>query len=217
MRLAICLIGTLLSLFACASPKTEKVTTKAPITPTLTPPQVTLDTAIFAAGCFWCIEAQLKMLEGVDTVLAGYTGGHKKNPTYLEVSMGKTGHAEAVAVVYKPAVISYNALLEAFFSSHDPTQLNRQGNDVGTQYRSAIFPHNAYQKERASYYIQELTNESVYKQAIATRIEPLVKFYQAEEEHQDFFRRNPSEAYCQYVIIPKLEKFKRIFSAKLKP
>lgn len=175
-----------------------------------------LDTATFAAGCFWCVEAQLKELRGVDTVISGYTGGHVKKPTYKQVSEGTTGHAEAVRIIYKPSQISYDELLEAFFLSHDPTQLNRQGNDVGTQYRSAIFYHDATQKDKALMYIKRLNDGQVYSGKVVTEVKALGPFYVAEDYHQDYYALNPGQAYCQYVIKPKMDKFRKIFQAKLR-
>lgn len=174
------------------------------------------DTATFASGCFWCVEAKFSQLEGVLKVTAGYTGGHLKNPTYQQVLTGSTGHAEACNIVYDPRVISYDELLEAFFLSHDPTQLNRQGNDVGTQYRSAIFYHNVSQKEKAEYYINALTQQLLYNKPIVTQINPFTKFYVAEDYHQQYYENNPDQSYCRYVIQPELERFKEIFKDKLK-
>lgn len=175
-----------------------------------------LDTATFAGGCFWCTEAQFQQLAGVDTVISGYTGGKVANPTYKQVTTGRTGHAEAINVVYRTDEISYDELLEAFFIAHDPTQLDRQGNDIGTQYRSAIFYHDDVEKEKAEYYIRRLTEEKVYDQPIVTKLEPYTAFYIAEDDHQNYFNLNPEQAYCQYVIVPKLEKFKRVFKERLK-
>ncbi|HEY5461688.1 MAG TPA: peptide-methionine (S)-S-oxide reductase MsrA [Hanamia sp.] len=174
------------------------------------------DTATFAAGCFWCTEEQFKQLRGVESVVSGYTGGHVKNPTYEEVCTGTTGHAEASNIIYDPAQISYDELLAAFFTMHDPTQLNRQGNDVGTQYRSAIFFHNATQKEKAVYYIDKLNKVKAYKNKIVTEVVPFTVFYKAENYHQDFYNKNPEQPYCKYVIQPELEKFRKVFKDKLK-
>lgn len=174
------------------------------------------DTATFASGCFWCVEAKFSQLEGVLKVTSGYTGGHLKNPTYKQVLTGSTGHAEACNIVFDPSVISYDELLEAFFLSHDPTQLNRQGNDVGTQYRSAIFYHNNSQKEKAEYYINTLTQQLIYNKPIVTQVNPFTKFYIAEDYHQQYYENNPNQSYCQYVIQPELERFKEIFKDKLK-
>lgn len=175
-----------------------------------------LDTATFATGCFWCTEAKFKQLRGVKTVVSGFTGGTVANPTYKQVCTGSTGHAEACNIVYDPAQISYDELLQAFFVAHDPTQLNRQGNDVGTQYRSAIFYHNAAQKQKANYYIGKLNAEKAYKNKIVTEVTPYVVFYKAEDYHQDYFAQNGSQPYCKYVIQPELEKFNKVFKDKLK-
>lgn len=175
-----------------------------------------IDTATFAGGCFWCTEVQFQQLVGVDTVISGYIGGTVANPTYKQVTSGKTGHAEAINVIYRPDVISYDELLVAFFSAHDPTQLNRQGNDIGTQYRSAIFYRDEWERETASYYIKRLNEEAVYPKAIVTTLEPYTAFYIAEDEHQNYYNLNPAQAYCRYVIAPKLEKFKEIFKDQLK-
>lgn len=177
---------------------------------------VRYDTATFAAGCFWCVEAQFLQLKGVKKVEPGYTGGHLKNPTYKQVSSGTTGHAEACNIIYDPKEISFDELLAAFFTAHDPTQLNRQGNDVGTQYRSAIFYRNSVQKEKAEYYIKKLNSEKVYPSNIVTVVEPLSIFYAAEDYHKDYYNNNPDQPYCKYVIQPKLEKFKKVFKGKLK-
>lgn len=179
-------------------------------------PTNTSDTAIFAAGCFWCVEGQFKLLQGIEKVQSGYIGGNTTNPTYEEVCKGNTGHAEAVQVIYDPNKINYDQLLAAFFMSHDPTQLNRQGNDIGTQYRSAIFPLNENQKVKAEYYINKLKEEKVYDKAIVTTIEPEATFYEAEEYHNDYFDRNPQNSYCQLVVKPKIEKFRTVFKDYLK-
>ncbi len=178
--------------------------------------QAERDTATFAAGCFWCTEAQFLQLEGVNKVISGYTGGTVKNPTYKQVCTGKTGHAEAIQIIFNPNTISYDELLEAFFISHDPTQLNRQGNDVGTQYRSAIFYHNSEQKEKANYYIKKLTEENIYPKKIVTEVSPAGVYYVAEDYHQNYYALNKNQPYCQFVITPKLEKFKKVFKEKLK-
>lgn len=179
-------------------------------------PKPNLDTATFATGCFWCTEAKFKELKGVKKVTSGYTGGKVPNPSYEEVSKGTTGHAEACNIVYDPAVISYDELLAAFFVAHDPTTLNRQGNDVGTQYRSAIFYHNAAQKQKAQYYINKLNAEKAYKDKIVTQVVPATKFYTAENYHQNYFALNGSNPYCKYVIQPELDKFRKVFKDKLK-
>ncbi len=179
-------------------------------------PSAQRDTATFAAGCFWCVEAQFQQLKGVDTVVSGFIDGHVANPTYKAVCTGTTGHAEACNIVYDPAVISFDELLAAFFTAHDPTQLNRQGNDIGTQYRSGIYYHNDVQKDKATYYIQRLNEEHAYDNPIVTEVKPYTTFYVAEDYHQDYYNQNSGEGYCRMVIQPKLEKFKKVFAEKLK-
>ena len=174
------------------------------------------DTATFAAGCFWCVEAQFKELQGVLKVVSGYTGGTVVRPSYEQVCTGTTGHAEAVNIIYDPAKISYDELLSAFFTAHDPTQLNRQGNDHGTQYRSAIFYHNANQQKLAHYYIGRLNKENAYHDKVVTALSPYRVFYPAEDYHQDYYIRNKEQRYCQYVIAPELANFRKVFKNKLK-
>jgi len=175
-----------------------------------------IDTAIFGAGCFWCVEAQFATLKGVTSVVSGYSGGRKANPTYSQVSSGRSGHAEVIEVLYDTTAISYDELLEAFFLSHDPTQLDRQGNDVGTQYRSVIFARTQEQYSKSQYYIDKLNKEAVYKSPIVTAVEPFVAFYKAEDYHQEYYAKNGEEAYCVYVIKPKMEKFRKVFKDRLK-
>ncbi|MES2274449.1 MAG: peptide-methionine (S)-S-oxide reductase MsrA [Bacteroidota bacterium] len=175
-----------------------------------------LDTATFATGCFWCTEVKFQQLRGVKKVTSGFTGGTVAHPTYEQVCTGNTGHAEACNIVYDPAIITYDELIAAFFTAHDPTQLNRQGNDEGTQYRSAIFYHNAAQKGKALYYIAKLNEEKVYKDKIVTQVNPYTVFYKAEGYHQNYYNLNPNQGYCKYVIQPELEKFKAVFKNKLK-
>lgn len=172
--------------------------------------------ATFGTGCFWCTEAQFQQLEGVLTVESGYSGGQKPNPTYEEVCSGNTGHAEVVQITYDPAKITFAELLEAFFLSHDPTQLNRQGNDVGTQYRSVIFYHDAEQQKEAEFYKKKVQESGAYDKPIVTEISPFTAFYKAENYHQDYYNQNGSQPYCYYVVKPKLEKFKKAFADKLK-
>jgi len=172
--------------------------------------------ATFGAGCFWCVEAVFQSLNGVEKVVSGYSGGHVKNPTYKQVCTGTTGHAEVCQIHYKPDIISFVELLEVFWSTHDPTTLNRQGNDVGTQYRSVIFYHNTEQKEIAENYKKKLDNSGAFPGAIVTEITPFENFYIAEDYHQEFYDLNPDQPYCTYVIQPKMEKFKKVFSDKLK-
>jgi peptide-methionine (S)-S-oxide reductase len=174
------------------------------------------DTATFAAGCFWCVEAVFQELKGVNSVTSGYTGGKIKNPSYREVCTGMTGHAEACQIVYDPKVISYDELLEAFWGSHDPTTLNRQGADQGTQYRSAIFYHNDQQKQLAEDYKAKLNSEKAFDKPVVTEISPAGAFYKAEDYHQNYFNENGNAPYCTFVIVPKLEKFRKVFKDKLK-
>ncbi|MES2478304.1 MAG: peptide-methionine (S)-S-oxide reductase MsrA [Bacteroidota bacterium] len=175
-----------------------------------------IDTATFGAGCFWCTEAQFQQLKGVSKVVSGYMGGTVNNPSYKEVCTGTTGHAEVTNVYYDASVISFDELLAAFFVSHDPTQLNQQDNDRGTQYRSVVFYHNDEQKEKAKGYIQKLNQEKVYPVDIVTEVSVAQQFYPAEDYHQNYYNQNGSEPYCRYVIQPKMEKFKKVFKDKLK-
>lgn len=171
--------------------------------------------ATFGAGCFWCIEACFKDVVGVQSVVPGYAGGKTMNPTYEQVCSGSTGHAEVAQVVYDPALISYDELLEIFWFVHDPTQLNRQGNDVGTQYRSVIFYHDLEQKEKAEAYKDKLTKEKVWDNPIVTEIEPISNYSEAEQYHHNYFENNPQNMYCQAVVRPKVEKFRKVFKEKL--
>jgi peptide-methionine (S)-S-oxide reductase len=175
------------------------------------------ETATFGTGCFWCTEAIFKELEGVISVMPGYSGGHTVNPSYKEVCSGETGHAECTQIVYDPTKISYDELLEVFFKVHDPTSLNKQGNDVGTQYRSVIFYHNDEQKRLAEKYKTELDRSGAYDKPLVTQIAPLEKFYPAENYHHDYYEYNKDKnPYCAVVIRPKLEKFRKVFGEKLK-
>ena len=168
------------------------------------------------AGCFWCVETCFKELEGVIDVYPGYAGGKTLNPTYEQVCSGTTGHAEVARVVFDPAVISVNEILELFWWIHDPTQLNRQGNDIGTQYRSVIFYHNEAQKEIAAAYLKKLEKEKVWDKPIVTELTELNNFYPAEQYHHDYFNQHPENQYCQFVVKPKVEKFRKVFKEKLK-
>ena len=172
--------------------------------------------ATLGAGCFWCIEAVFEELNGVVSVESGYTGGHVDNPTYRQVSSGTSGHAEVARIVYDPSIISFEEVLEVFWLTHDPTTLNRQGNDVGTQYRSAVFYHSESQKELAEFYKKKNNESGAYDNPIITEITPLGTYYVAEDYHQDYYELNPSQGYCRYVIQPKMEKFRKAFSDKLK-
>ena len=172
--------------------------------------------ATFGAGCFWCVETCFKDLKGVIDVYPGYTGGQTINPTYKEVCSGNTGHAEVARVIFDDTIISYDQLLELFWFVHDPTQLNRQGGDIGTQYRSVVFYHSPEQKERAEFYMNQLTQGQVWSAPIVTEIAPVSTFYKAEEYHFNYFALNPENPYCQSVVRPKVEKFKKVFADKLK-
>jgi peptide-methionine (S)-S-oxide reductase len=174
------------------------------------------EVATLAGGCFWCLEAVYLDLRGVEKVVSGYAGGHVPNPTYREVCSGLTGHAEVVQVTFDPAVVSYRELLQIFFTIHDPTTLNRQGADVGTQYRSAIFYHDDAQKATAEAVMAEVTAEKIWPNPLVTELAPLAKFYPAEEYHQDYFARNPSQPYCQVVVAPKVSKFRKQYVGMLK-
>lgn len=176
-----------------------------------------VDTATFGTGCFWCTEAVFEQLNGVLKVESGYSGGQVKNPTYKQVCDGNTGHAECVQIQYEPEKISYDELLEVFWQVHDPTTLNRQGADVGTQYRSAIFYHNADQREKAEQYKKDLNDSGAFKSPIVTEIAPASTFYPAEAYHQEYYQNNKNaNPYCAVVIRPKLEKFQKVFAKKLK-
>ena len=174
------------------------------------------EVATLAGGCFWCLEAIYKEVEGVQRVLSGYTGGKKVNPTYQEVCSDNTGHAEAIDITFFPDVISYHDILEIFFTIHDPTTLNRQGNDVGTQYRSAIFYHNEAQKIIAEQVIKEISETHIWDRPIVTEVKPYTRFYSAEDYHRDYFEHNPQQPYCQAVVAPKIAKFRQKWASKLK-
>ena len=175
-----------------------------------------LEKATFGAGCFWCVEAIFQELKGVIKVIPGYSGGHVKNPSYREVCTGTTGHAEVCEIIFDTEVISFDELLEVFWLIHDPTSLNRQGNDVGTQYRSVIFYRNEKQKEIALEYKHMLSESGDYKKPIVTEITLFSDFYKAEDYHQDYYELNKNAPYCVYVISPKIEKFRKVFKDKLK-
>lgn len=176
----------------------------------------TMETATFGAGCFWCVEAMFESLKGVDSAVSGYSGGHVKKPTYKEVCNGTTGHAEVIQVHFDPSIITYEELLEAFFLAHDPTTLNRQGADVGTQYRSVIYYHNPEQEKLAREYKDKLERSGAFSDPIVTEISAFDIFYAAEDYHQEYFALNPDQPYCSRVVGPKLDKFRKVFKAKLK-
>ncbi len=209
---------TMINLVSCAQKdKKDKMTnvsatrSSAPVIPGKT------ETATFANGCFWCTEAIFEQLDGVISATSGYTDGHTENPTYKEVCTGETGHAECLQIVYDPQKVSFDELLEVFWETHDPTTLNRQGNDVGTQYRSGIYYHNAEQKEKAEKYKAELDKSGAFDNPIVTEIKAFSKFYPAENYHQEYFENNENNnPYCKIVIRPKVDKFRKVFKDKLK-
>lgn len=174
------------------------------------------ETATLGGGCFWCTEAVYLEMKGVVKVIPGYSGGNIKNPAYREVTTGRTGHAEVVQITFDPQKASYADILEVFFSTHDPTTLNRQGNDVGTQYRSAVFYHTEEQKATAEQVIKWFETEKVYNDPVVTEVTPFSAFYVAEDYHHNYFARNKNQPYCQFVVAPKVEKFKKVFKEKLK-
>ena len=176
----------------------------------------TMDTATFGAGCFWCVEAVFQRLNGVMSIKSGYSGGSVKNPSYKEVCAGTTGHAEVCQIVYDKTKVSFDELLEVFWKTHDPTTMNRQGNDFGTQYRSSIFYHNEEQKQLAEKYKKALNDSKAYPDPVITEIVPFKEFYEAEDYHQDYFNANGSEPYCKFVIQPKVDKFEKVFKDKVK-
>jgi len=176
-----------------------------------------LQIATFGAGCFWCTEAVFLNVKGVEKVESGYSGGKIKNPSYREICTGTTGHAEVTQITFDPKKISFEELLEVFWNTHDPTTLNRQGADQGTQYRSVVFYHNDNQKKLADDYKKQLEESRLFKNPIVTEISPIKDFYKAEDYHQNYFALNPSQSYCEYVVRPKVEKFKKQFGNKLKP
>jgi len=203
---------SILSVTSCAEHKTQSMD--------ITDDRVTTaegyDTATFATGCFWCTEAIFQRLKGVAKVVSGYSGGNVNNPTYEEVCTGTTGHAECCQVVFDSSVISFDELLEVFWKTHDPTTLNRQGNDVGTQYRSAVFYHTPEQKEKAEHYKEALNVSGAFNNPIVTVIEPFKTFFSADGYHQNYFNSNSNQPYCRFVIVPKIEKFEKVFKGKLK-
>jgi peptide-methionine (S)-S-oxide reductase len=206
------ILVTVFSIASCYSSTSQKTTMRDETIPAGT----TTDTATFATGCFWCTEAIFQELKGVLKVSSGYSGGAVKNPSYEEVCSGVTGHAECLNIVYDPKQISFDELLEVFWESHDPTSLNRQGNDVGTQYRSAVFYHDAAQKEKATQYKEKLDKSGAYDKPIVTEITAFNNFYPAEDYHQDYYRLHGTQPYCTFVIRPKVEKFEKVFKDKLK-
>ena len=211
-------LSLMLLFYACADASTRQAKTTPAVTPTEAELKAAgLTMATFASGCFWCTEAVFERVQGVNKVISGYSGGPEKNPTYEQVGAGRTGHAEAVQVYYDPKVITYPELLEIFFATHDPTTLNRQGPDVGPQYRSAIFYHNDTEKQQAQDYMKKLTATGKYKNRIVTEIKPYTVFWPAEGYHQDYYLHHPDDSYIVNVSAPKVRKFEKEFKQKLKP
>lgn len=204
------IIITSFVLISCNDFKAEKVTEQSKINNSI------MDTITLGAGCFWCVEAIFEEIKGVESVVSGYANGTVKNPAYKEVCTGRTGHAEVCQLIYDPEVVSLAKILEVFWMVHDPTTLNRQGADVGTQYRSGIYYHNNAQKEVATLILNKLNTDKVFDKAIVTEIEAIKSFYPAEEVHQDYFANNANQPYCRAVVSPKVEKFKKSFSEILK-
>ena len=175
-----------------------------------------IEVTTLGAGCFWCTEAVFSQLKGVEKIEPGYSGGNLENPSYEQVSTGKTGHAEVAQITFDPAVISFKEILQIFFSTHDPTSLNRQGADIGTQYRSVIFHHNDEQKAITEQVIKEFSEEGAFDAPIVTQVEPLKAFYKAEDYHREYYSRHPEQPYCRVVIAPKIGKFRQLYLSKLK-
>jgi peptide-methionine (S)-S-oxide reductase len=215
MRISILSVAMVLVVFGSSCGQKAKQTTPGKMTKESSPKEG-LSLATFGSGCFWCTEAVFLNVAGVEKVESGYAGGKVKNPTYKEVCSGLTGHAEVIQLSYDPKVISYDELLEIFWKTHDPTTLNKQGADEGTQYRSVIFYHNDEQKTLAEGYKKKLDDAGAFNQPIVTEISPAPTFYVAEDYHQNYYNLNGNAPYCTYVIQPKLEKFKKAFAEKLK-
>ena len=209
----IVLISTVLSFFSCGN-KTQLTDKKMEVKKEIMNDSVQV--ATFAGGCFWCTEAVFLEVKGVEKIVSGFTGGFVKNPAYREVCNETTGHAEGIQITFNPKEVAYEDLLEIFFATHDPTTLNKQGADVGTQYRSAIFYHSNEQKEKAEQYIQFIEKEKLYANPIVTQIEEAGVFYLAEDYHQNYYNQNKEQGYCQYVIAPKLDKLRKYYKSKLK-
>jgi peptide-methionine (S)-S-oxide reductase len=209
----IVLVSTVLSFFSCGN-KTQLTDIKTEVKKEIMNDSVQV--ATFAGGCFWCTEAVFLEVKGVEKIVSGFTGGFVKNPAYREVCNETTGHAEGIQITFNPKEVAYEDLLEIFFATHDPTTLNKQGADVGTQYRSAIFYHSQEQKEKAEKYIQFIEKEKLYANPIVTQIEEAGVFYLAEDYHQNYYNQNKEQGYCQYVIAPKLDKLRKYYKSKLK-
>jgi peptide-methionine (S)-S-oxide reductase len=212
-KIILFIFSAFISLTSCANKKTNNIMND-PIVPNN---QATnTDTVTFGTGCFWCTEAIFQQVEGVLSVESGYSGGHVKNPTYEQIGSGATGHAECLNIVYDSTKVTYDELLEIFWQTHDPTTLNRQGNDIGPQYRSVIFYRNNQQKEIAEKYKAALDKSGAFSRPIVTTLEPMTMFYKAENYHQNYYNQNGNQPYCQFVIKPKLEKFQKVFKDKMK-
>lgn len=221
LKIAATLVAAIFIITACgqnkttnpATMETKQTTSKAN---SENSSEQTIDTATFGAGCFWCVEAVFQRLEGVISIKSGYSGGTVKNPSYREVCSGTTGHAEVCQIIYDKTKISFDELLEVYWKTHDPTTLNSQGNDFGTQYRSVIFYHNEEQRLKAEKYKKELNEAKVYPNPIVTQIVAFTSYYPAEDYHQNYYNQNGNEGYCKFVIQPKVEKFEKIFKDKMK-
>jgi peptide-methionine (S)-S-oxide reductase len=212
-KFSLFIFSAFISFTSCANKKTTTMNNE----PNLTTTQASLmDTVTFGTGCFWCTEAIFQQVDGVVSVESGYSGGQLENPTYEQIGSGATGHAECLNIVYDSTKVSYDELLEIFWQTHDPTTLNRQGNDIGTQYRSVIFYRNAHQKEIAEKYRAALDKSGAFPRPIVTTLEPMTQFYKAENYHQNYYNQNGSQPYCQFVIRPKVEKFQKVFKDKIK-
>lgn len=209
----IVVLSSFLSLFSCGN-KAQTVDKKVENKKVIMNDSVQL--ATFAGGCFWCTEAVFLEVKGVEKVVSGFTGGFIKNPAYREVCNGTTGHAEGIQITFNPREVAYEDLLEIFFATHDPTTLNKQGGDVGTQYRSAIFYHSEEQKAKAEKYIQLIEQEKLYPNPVVTQIEEAGIFYLAEDYHQNYYNQNKEQGYCEFVIAPKLDKLRKYYKSKLK-
>jgi len=203
-----------ISINACAQPQKKESNKQKP---QIKSSSMGTETITFGSGCFWCTEAIFQQVKGVEKVVSGYSGGHVVNPTYEQVCDKNTGHAEVCQLTFDPSQVSVDELLEIFWQTHDPTTLNQQGNDVGPQYRSVVFYHNEMQKQRADFFLNELSKSGAYEKPIVTTIEPYKNFYKAENYHQDYYKQNGSQPYCYFVIRPKVEKFEKAFKDKMKP
>jgi peptide-methionine (S)-S-oxide reductase len=214
MKAFVSIAFLMVALSSCAQQQQQKKLTD--MNSEAIPAGLKTDTATFGEGCFWCTEAFFQRLDGVLKVVSGYGGGHVENPTYEEVCDKTTGHAELARIIYDPAKITYDELLEVFWKTHDPTTMNQQGNDIGPQYRSVIFYHNEEQREKAGHYKEVLDKSGAWDKPIITSIEPFKNFYPAENYHQNYYNDNQGQGYCRFVIRPKLEKFEKVFKHKLK-